>query len=257
MAYGAMREQMEQTYGANYEQEWQRKATVGVNPGVVNTAIYNIAEIAEGMTVDTMATIQKDVINLLMQGWITVSGKDRIERITEAMNTVSSDVVAAVTEANTLIKESAEKVAWEGLQERISINLKTPSRTIITCEGVKDNDNGSYYIIAEYLDQAKDKLATTIMPNINTTIENMKKAASKSGLYDKDGSLQGQIDNVFANLYTKISEGVTGMITKINESLTYNSSEAYNARAAGELKLAEIKAKTPNVEAMNSQFMSY
>lgn len=241
MAYGAMREQMEQNYGANYEQEMQRRATLGVNPGVVNTAIHNIAEIAEEFTVTDMKIVQNSVIDVLKDGWLTVSGKERIEFITSEMNNLANDVVKAVNSMTSSFKDSAERIAWEGLQERISISLKSPTVQAVNCDGVKDNDNGSYYIISEFLENAKGSLLNTIVPDVARVCEKMKKAASKSGLFDKDGSLQGQVDAALSSLEKQITERVTEMVKKIDESLTYQSDEANKARAAGAVKLTEMQ----------------
>lgn len=220
--------------------EMNRRATLGVNASTVNKAIKDIAESAEQITVLNMKLAQNSVIDILMKGWITESGAERIKIITDNFNKIATDIQKYAIELNEKIKETAEYVAWEGLRERVVIVLNTPSSETVQCDGAKTNDNGNAYIIVEFLKDARETLTHTIKPNVMKACEDMRNAASKAGLYDNHGGLQGQVDRIVNNMKTSIETNMDEMVNKITESIEYQSEEAERARNMGETILSAM-----------------
>ena len=232
-------------YGSSYgaaaqgatQAEAARRATLGVNAREVNNALKTLSVEAEKITLTSMKYAQNS-IELLMKGWITVSGKERIGIITDKLNDIATKVKKNTDELNEIVKNAAETIAWEGLREKVNITIESPSIQLVNCDGAKDNDNGSAYIIVQFLKDAKSDFETEFKQNAIRACDEMKNAVAMAGLYDNDGTLQVRINSNISALKESIETNINEILNYIQSSIDYQSEEADRAKALGETILS-------------------
>lgn len=240
-SYGAMQQARAQQEQFGSDPTFANQYSAGVNEKKVETAIKEIVKATELITVGQIEDIQTNVIDTLKKGWLTPDGKEHIELYTNTLNELTANIVRKVTSICTELKETGEEYAKKAFNVSVTINMEAPTRKLVNSAGAKERgDDGTIYVMTPYLENAKDHLLQTVMPDLENIVELIKRAASSTGLYDKDAALQNYVNNTISELAAKITEDVAGIVGKINASINWQSAEALEAKAMGEAKFAAM-----------------
>lgn len=207
--------------------------TIGINIEQVQHAVKGINLNANQITMESVDWYQKNVIEKLCLGWVTVTGKERIAAAANTLNTVLSKVKQTGIDVVTAIEDSASTIARgaDTTYPKIGADIDLKS---FQSENAKDNVDGTNYIIVEYLKDAQVKLNQFISNRIEKNFSEMMADAQSCGLYDKDNGLQQRVNKLLTDMRTSSIEQIQSIIDDIDKSITWKSDEADQARAKGQ-----------------------